>query len=393
MKKILRLPKPNNLLYLGMLLMIIKVSFSESKILLYNDIVDNLLSWGATGILAFYIMQQRFSIKKLIIYSVVTLMSLYSTVVTGQYGFLITIITILAVSDKNFEKIIYFIYKWELCFFIVHTFLSIFWGMIPSNSLTQVIYGVGRFDFGFLHPNTFSAYLFNLIIMWIWINYDKITYKTIMRIFLISTVAYMFTKTRTTYIDIILICLMLFIFNNKKQNKILSRIAMGIVPIISIFIFIFISHYTNDNLFILTIDNLLSARIRLGAYAYTNYGVSLLGQNIENVHMVWDSYWRLNEFTFDCTYYSLMVMQGYIWLLIIVIGFYLLAKKNDNKINIAIVAWSLYAVTEVHGLNGFKCFPILLLALLISSRKKFRIREAREEELHGNKNLNYNTYL
>ncbi len=167
---------------------------------------------------------------------------------------------------------------------------------------------------------------------------------------------------------------MLFIFKNKKQNKALSRIAMCIVPIISIFIFILISQYTNDNVFILTIDKLLSARIRLGAYAFQNYGLSFLGQNMENVNFVWDSYWGLTDFTFDCTYYSLMVMQGYFWLIIIIIGFYLLAKKKDNKINLAIIAWGLYAVTEVHGLNGFKCYPILLLALLISSRKKSRIR-------------------
>ncbi len=190
MKKILRLPKPNNLLYLGILLMIIKVSFSESKILLYNDTIDAFLSLGATGVLSFYIIQQSFSIKKLIIYSVITLLSLYSTIVTGQYGFLITIITIFSISNRDFSNIINFIYKWELCFIVVHTFLSIFWGMFPSNSLTQVVYGVVRYDFGFRHPNTFSAYLFNLIIMWIWINYDKINYKDIMRILLISTNKY-----------------------------------------------------------------------------------------------------------------------------------------------------------------------------------------------------------
>ena len=110
-------------------------------------------------------------------------------------------------------------------------------------------------------------------------------------------------------------------------------------------------------------DKLLSARIRLGAYAYNNYGISLLGQDMNDINVIWDSFWQLSGFTFDCTYTFLMINQGIIWLFIIIVAFYFLAKRGTEQVWVMIIAWSLYAVTEVHGLNSFKCFPILLIAM------------------------------
>ena len=34
----------------------------------------------------------------------------------------------------------------------------------------------------------------------------------------------------------------------------------------------------------------------------------------------------------------------------------MLTKYKSNKINVALISWGLYAMTEVHGLNGFMCF-------------------------------------
>ena len=46
--------------------------------------------------------------------------------------------------------------------------------VIINDSYAQVLYGVVRYDMGFGHPNRVSILLFNLLIMWIWLNFDRL---------------------------------------------------------------------------------------------------------------------------------------------------------------------------------------------------------------------------
>ena len=62
-----------------------------------------------------------------------------------------------------------------------------------------------------------------------------------------------------------------------------------------------------------------------------------------------------------------MVNQGVIWLILLAFIFYKLAKLNSGKVNIFLIVWALYGVTEVHGLNGFLCMPIFLSAFVFKS--------------------------
>lgn len=380
------LPTPKSSLYVGLLLMLIKVIFSASAILPYSDFLDDILSYCAAGILAIYIILKKYSSKTLFVYALITGIALYSTMITKQYGFLITVIACLALRDENITKAINFIYKWELLLIIIHSAYAVFLSGISNYALYGGYYGRIRFHFGFSHPNVFSIYLFNLIIMWIYLNYDKIKMKNIIIIFLISFILQLLTDTRTSFIDIIIVLLIVVIVKKWPNNKIIKQLAMWITPTLSILVLIACKFYLTGNQLLLLLDSIFSARIRLGAYAYTNYGLTLLGQNMENINIEWDSNWRLSGFTFDCTFSYLMMNQGVIWLIIIIIGFYLLAKKGDDKIAIMVVAWGLYALTEVHGINGFRCFPILLLSILLRPENRTKTTTINTV---GNKNDKY----
>lgn len=364
--------KPKSTLYIGLFLMIIKVFVPLSKILPQSALVDNILSLASAGILALDIIQQKLDTKRLVVYGVVTILALYTSSITGQYGFLITVIAILAIAGRDFDKIIYFIYHWELLLFVAHTIIALVWNFLPETSIVQSISGVMRFNFGFGHPNTFSAYLFNLIIMWVWLNYNRITNKHIVLVFLLGIVNYTFTRTRTSTLDIVIFCILIMLAKHFADSAVLSSVSKLIVPVCAGVVLILIVQFPTGNPVVLLIDNILSARIRLGSYAYYHYGLTAFGQSVSFTDVVWDSVWRLNGLTFDCTYTSLMVMQGVVWLVILSVGFFLLGCKKDNRISISIIVWALYAVTEVHGMNGFLCFPILLLALLLKPTNKMK---------------------
>ena len=128
-------------------------------------------------------------------------------------------------------------------------------------------------------------------------------------------------------------------------------------------------NYTTGHSIVRFLDTMLSNRIKLGAYGFANYGITMFGDNMMNNIVVWDSYWRLNSHTFDCLYSYLAMNQGLIWLIISSVLFFALAKKSDMKINICIIVWAFYGITEVHGLNGYQCFPVLLLVLLFNHKK------------------------
>lgn len=372
MKYIIALPKPKNMLYFGLLLMILKVFIPLSDVLPQSIVFDNILSFTSAGILAIDVILKKLSIKRLIVYSVITILSLYTSIVTEQYGFLITVVAVMAIANYDFDSIIYFIYRWELILFVTHMGIALLYNFLPGVSIVQIIGDVKRFNFGFGHPNTFSAYLFNLIIMWIWLHYKTIVSKDVIQILLIELVSYVFTRTRTSLIDVFVLCIILLIAKRYEINTILSTIAKFIVPFFSAFIFILVILFITKNPVVLFLDKLVSSRIRLGAYAYYFYKPTLFGQNIPFSNVTWDSFWQLNGLTFDCTYTSLIMMQGIVWLIILSIGFFLLGRMKNNKISIAIIAWALYAITEIHGINGFMCFPVLLLSILLKPKNRIK---------------------
>ncbi len=357
-------------LYFGILILTFKTTCSISSIIVISNIFDDILSISSAAILCVYTVSQIKNFKLLILYLLFMGLGLLSANITGQSVILITIITIFALCSEQIDNAIKFIFYFEVIFLIINISIFVLLCLFGSYSFFKNYGGRIRCDFGFNHPNVFSSFLFNIILMWIWLNYKKITARHYISIIFISIIAYLFSGTRTSLVLSILTILLLFVSKRSKKSKFLFYTASVIVPLISILIMFCIVYYTSDIAIINYIDKLLSARIRLGAYAYENFGITFFGQNLENINVTWDPYWGFNEFTFDCSYSYLIMNNGLIWLLIISLFFCFLAKRKNNKINLFIIIWSLYAITEIHGLNCFYCFPILLIAYFVFYNNK-----------------------
>ena len=87
--------------------------------------------------------------------------------------------------------------------------------------------------------------------------------------------------------------------------------------------------------------------------------------------IAWTPEWQLNYFTLDCTYTSLWVNIGWMWIIILMVCFLMLAKRKEIKISLFIIMWALYAISEVHGLDAYLCFPILMVVLLLNNQIGF----------------------
>lgn len=357
-------------LYMGLLLLILKSSISYSAIIPYGDLADNILSVFGLALLTIEILSKRYSSKRLMAYVVIGFLSLISVQKTGYYTLFWTVVICMAICDEDIDKIASFMYKCQITFLILHTIMALIAGIISGYSLFSDIIGVLRWNAGFVHPNTVSIYLFGIIVLWVWLNFERITKKHIGNIMLLSLAAYILTKTRTALLVQLVFLFLLAWYKSKiRSTKFLNWCSALVVPVIGGLLFFFIHSYSAGNSLSAWLDRLLSGRIRLGAYAYERYGLTMFGENLKNMEVVWDEIWRLSGHTFDSVYSFFFSNQGLIWLAVIIIAFACLVKRKCTKINIMLLVWSLYGISETHVLDGTRFFPILLVSLLIGSEE------------------------
>lgn len=359
--------KSNLFLYSGTLFLVIKTVLSTSKIIPYSEFMDTILATLGALCMILSIIMQRYRVKVLFIYTMLIGITAYNAMITGNNALAVTVITCLAIRKTDLKIYIQFIFKLQSALVICHTIIAIIGGMIGTFNIVQNIGGITRYDFGMLHPNSFAALLFNLMIMWIWLNWHKIKTKHIIYMILGSGVLYCFCKTRTNFIAMLAVIGCVYVCRVKhKFVRLIGKIATVIIPLLSVAMGTAIILYTTGNGIVLLLNKVLNARITLGAYALAHEGFTLFGQNMTSLYTetTWDPIWQLNGFTFDCIYTYMLINQGIIWLILLMILFAKLAKRKNPKDNVAIIAWALYGVTEVQGLNCFSCMPILLLTKL-----------------------------
>lgn len=363
----MRIKKSNLFLYIGTFILVVKTMFSASKIVPYNELADTILSvMGALSLIVSVIMQQ-YKIKTLLLYAMLIGITVYNAMVTGNNALAVTVIVCLAVRKTDLTNYIKFIFKIEGLLLICHTTIAVAGYLFGLFDIVQIIGGVSRYNFGMQHPNSFAALAFNLMIMAIWLRWDKIKMRHIVFVIFEASVLYIFCKTRTSFVAMmIIIGLVLICGVWHRSERFVEKIAYIIIPLLTVSMAVAVILYAKGNSVVLLLNEVLNARISLGAYALAHYQFTLFGQNMTTLYTgtTWDPIWRLNAFTFDCIYTYMLINQGIVWLIILTVLFAKLAQRKNTKDNVAIVAWALYGVTEVQGLNCFSCMPIILLAKL-----------------------------
>lgn len=367
----MRIPKPKGYADYAMLIMILKTFLSSSSVLYYNETMDTVLTGAAVLMFVLAILRQGYTIRELFLCMIVSVIALYSCLQCGNSALLITILTCLAIRTKAPEKVVEFMFRYNVLFFAVHTFIALLSAAVLGSKLTVMYYGVMRFHLGLGNKNRLAIIVFNLLLAWIYLHFDNIKQKNIAQIIAIGIIVYLATGTRTFLVEIAFLLLILYLAKRPitRTQCPLTMPTKVIFPMAALIMILLVVNYTSYNAILVQIDNFLSARIRLGAYAYARDGFTLLGQRVDGT-AVWDEVYKLNSFTFDNIYTSLAINQGIIWIILLSIAFFFMAKKGDVKNNFVLIIWTLYGITEVHGLNCYMFFPLVLLAQLLTKREQ-----------------------
>lgn len=357
------------------LVLTIKVMASTSMLMPWNSLVDNLCIIFAVGVMLVKLLRHTFALRKLVSLAGIALLVLYTCVSLGQYDLLVSLVAICLLIDEDIDEYIAMLLKTQAILIVAHVVLAVllvligkgddFWSM-TGNRL--------RFKGGFVHANVLAIYVSSCMLMFAWKHFTNITTNKWAWMAFIMVLTYVITRSRTGLLLHIIVLLLLYAA--QREHTILVRLINPILalsfPILSVFIYWAQGQYLNSSRVALLLDELLTGRVKYAAYAFTRSGTTWLPRYLDYAAegiINWTENWNLTTFTFDNLFSFMFVQMGMIWIPVCTMIMAVVCRKSEFKVKVFLLLWIFYAMVEVHGLNCFKFFPLLLLSTLLSKKE------------------------
>lgn len=272
------------------------------------------------------------------------------------------IVLILGFSFQNLKQVLKFLLITLITFYLL-TILAYYLNIFhPIGTLPHLRdYGLlvlKRYSLGFYHPNNPMMLLLSMSFLFYYI-YDKIISKKIIIILfvVVSTIIFFFTISRTSYLLILLFCIMILISDEYIERlKKIFYIETILMPFFSCLLPVF---YVNEKL-----DTILSGRLTLFRYYLKNNIISLLGNK-----KIIASY---STEPLDNLYLRVLFESGIIGIVLLIflilMTLNILFKYRDYKAIRILSIILIYSFVESQGLEYY--FNILIFILPIYLVKK-----------------------
>ena len=279
-----------------------------------------------------------YNLKTIIKYTGLAVCILLIYVATGYNNLFDFIFLLLGAKNIKSKKIVktYFIIT---TFLIIITVISSKIGIIENLQYYRPQSGKMRQSFGAIYPTDFGAHIFYLILSYCYIKRKEISYVNILVFISLSIFLLEYCDARLDAICIIVTSL-LFILDKFKPKFIFKGIfkwvltySVLICSVISIGITLMYNYnpYSTKSIFL---DKVLSERLQLGSLAIDTYGFSLFGKYVLTNGYGASTATVENYFFIDCSYLSIALRNGIVFLFVICILFALVCKKNIENENI-----------------------------------------------------------
>ena len=326
------------------------------------------LALAATGIffLLFKLADTRFNKQELffiILLSALAILIYYSS---RKFGGILSILALIGLKGVDIKKLLKLSFYIRLTSFISLICLSSF-GII-QNTVISNLRGdstIVRYSMGFSHPNQFHLAYIILLLLCIYLYYDKMGILQISLLGALNIVLYYLSHSRTSALIGFLAISLLIWFKSKSFPKIKNCICMGILPfgfLISLIPSLLYDKLPN----IRTIDNLLQWRITFSRHYLSFYPMKLFGNNLGGDPTVLDS-----------GYVELVINYGLIFTFLYLSAFMLLAyrcikEKKDREL-LFIVCFAVYGITEAFIPNLFTNLSMIFIGELIFNRQREKV--------------------
>ena len=361
-------PARKYILYFALAVYVLEQVLFFSDIFPFSVGTEKVLKLIYVLTIAVVFLLQDYSPKLYLAYGLLGAACVLTRLGSGLMFWVYSVITILALRQEDISDVFRFL-RWCLTISLLILTLAFAVKYFQGQRQFVEIDNVGRrrVRLAFVHANTLAIYILNLILLWIWEKYDSIGPKAIASLLLISLAVYLLTDCRTAFLCEMLLCLMIILAKyGGKAAGLLHFGARWSAPAAAVFMLACSVMWLAPNRgpFLEKANHLLSGRVYLSAYAVKHFGFTLFGQSMPLDPVTVSPEWPTPFITLDCAYSFFCCCIGAIWLILICVSFYKLAKLRDLRISIFLILWALYSVSE--SLTLYVCFfsPLLLISIL-----------------------------
>lgn len=317
-----------------------------------ESLLHGLLQFTALGVALLCIVKRKYSIKELIRIITLNSVGVFCFVSSGFTGLFMTMLAITLLPKGALEKTLSFIFREEVCLFILIVFLSVI-GVLDNKAMdiNKGSYVANAFSLGFSHPNMLAAQGTSIVFLYLCLNKYKLKFRHLF----LSTVGiigiFIFSRGRTSLILGLFAIFMIGLSKTKLVCKYVTKWLPYVYIIINCIVagsMIAYSKLGHDAPIIQFInDSLFNGRIGLAYRSLLVYPITLFGNAIDI--NLWDKY---QYFSLDNGQVMLILEYGVIGFLayFIVIQRTLRILKEEKEIILGIIMivfliWSMYEGT------------------------------------------------
>ena len=308
-----------------------------------------------------------------IIYSTLILIvaGLISYITSGWYVIMVLAILLINMKNINIRKLI-IIWIIEISILMLFIAISYKLGVIGETIISwDRDTGIDRYTLGYNYTTFSSNYFFHLTIFYLYIKGKLIKYLELGVLALLNIYLYNFTNTKSAVIYSVLAIIFVIIIKKFTFSKGVSYINK-----FSMFVGGFVAGlltylYKYDSAIISEINVILSGRLYYGYKGIEEYGITMFGQKITWINeVILDSELQYNYI--DSSYLNILFNYGIIVLLFIMLGYYVLGKKNisnDIYYSILILIITLHSMFDPQLIEIMYNPSILLLGYVITKSR------------------------
>ena len=290
------------------------------------------------------LIQTRYYKVKVAIVIVSTLfIAVYSYFITNDSNMLLLLLFIYAAKNICLENFMKIDVKLKIVFLCLNIFF-VCMGLV-ENIINYRPDGSIRRTFGFASANSFGGVILSICLELVYINRNRLNNLTYLKIILVTLLLFIFCDSRSSEISLILLCVLLVFY---KKKIYLKKILPYLMIIFTILTFLLVYLYGIGNGVAIYLDELFSTRIMIIYNFLNDYNIGLWGN-----HIISPDIWIGYITTLDNVYAYLIINQGIIlYIIIIVINFILMKRTIKDKNNI------LVAIFFPFSLNKFATTPV-----------------------------------
>lgn len=251
-----------------------------------SPLLQSILTFVCVGLFGLWILRSKYQIKTIIIYMVILLIGLISYITTGMSVFLLIILGMVMLDEKNVEYIVKILFFLRVVAFIITASASLL-GIIDNSSVRVYKSGVyiSKMDLGFNHPNQLGQALGIIILLYICIKYEKksVNYRLIELVMI--GLSYIISGSRTMAVCCLLFLVYSSISSNKYMEQIINKIIiryrwaiMGMILILGIGMPILMTKLSGKGLeYLYLLNGVLGSRFSFASAVINNYKLTMFG--------------------------------------------------------------------------------------------------------------------